>query len=145
MNWPKLVGIRVPFFAPFPSTQRGTNSVSSPVHRYVGMAMKPPRKHRPHAAPHIPVWDSQRRLLRVGDRVLFHFAQHARSQEPILAAFEEDRWPPRIDNPLDGNDETDARERLHYAVKRLNAKTRQVIRFLRDGTGDGVIWEWANS
>jgi hypothetical protein len=95
------------------------------------MAMKPPRKRRPNAAPHMPVWDSQRRLLRIGDRVVFRFAQHARSQEPILAAFQEDRWPAHIDNPLDGDDETDARERLHYAVRRLNAKTRQVIRFVR--------------
>jgi hypothetical protein len=47
-----------------------------------------------------PAWDPARRELRWGDRLVKRFAVPALLQEVILAAFEEDGWPPRIDDPL---------------------------------------------
>jgi len=41
----------------------------------------------------------------------------AASQEAILAVFQEDGWPPRIDDPLGRGDGHDPRERLREAVK----------------------------
>jgi len=98
-----------------------------------------------HQRPHLPVWDSDRRELRLGVMVVKRFRQPARNQETILAAFQEDGWPPHIDNPLSGNGDTDAKDRLHDAVKMLNRHTRQVFRFFSDGLGRGVVWEFVNA
>jgi len=89
-----------------------------------------------------PAWDSIRRELRLGDIVLKRFRQPAKNLETILAAFQEEGWPPGIDDPLPGGDSVDAHERLHDAVKKLNKQTVHLIRFLRDGTGQGIIWEF---
>lgn len=89
----------------------------------------------------IPSWDSARRELRLGTAVVKRFRQPAHNQETILAAFQEDGWPPRIDSPLSGNAETCAVDRLHEAVKKLNRHTRCMVRFLSDGAGLGVLWE----
>ena len=55
----------------------------------------------------------------------------------ILDAFQEDNWPDRIDDPLrqscDG-------QSLREAIRTLN-KNIELIRFLADGTGEGVLWE----
>src|SRR5262245_57533324 len=91
------------------------------------------------AAP--PFWDAIRRELRLGKRVVKRFRQPARNQETILAAFQEDGWPPRIDNPLPRKGDTQAVDRLHEAVKKLNRAPRRLIRFLSDGNGLGILWE----
>jgi hypothetical protein len=88
-----------------------------------------------------PFWDSDRRELRLGDIVVKRFRQPARNQETIVAAFQEDGWPRRIDNPLAGNGDTDAVDRMHDAVKMLNRYTHHVFRFFSDGLGEGVLWE----
>ena len=71
------------------------------------------------------------------------YRQPAHNQETILAAFEEDGWPPRIDNPLSGPPD-DAIDRLHNAVKKLNRHSRP-LRFRSDGNGLGVQWELDDS
>ncbi len=93
--------------------------------------------------PHLPVWDSDRRELRLGDLIVKRFRQPARNQETILAAFQEDGWPPHIDNPLPGEGDIDAEDRLHDAVKMLNRHTHHVFRFFSDGLGHGVLWAFA--
>jgi hypothetical protein len=94
--------------------------------------------------PHSPFWDNDRRELRLGDVVVKRFRQPARNQETILAAFQEDGWPPHIDNPLPGNGDTDAIDRLHDAVKMLNRHTNRLLRFFSDGIGQGVLWKLVN-
>lgn len=63
-------------------------------------------------------------------------------QEAILAAFQEEGWPPRIDDPLPGRAEQDPKRRLNNAIKKLNGcRLARVIRFSGDGTGEGVKWK----
>jgi hypothetical protein len=47
-----------------------------------------------------PVFDVERRELRVGDVVVKRFRQPTPDQETMLLAFEEAGWPVRIDGPL---------------------------------------------
>jgi hypothetical protein len=70
------------------------------------------------------------------------FRVPAGNQEAILAAFQEQRWPVRIDDPLPCRHGTDPKERLHAAIRRLNGRQlRRLLRFRGDGTGMGVRWE----
>jgi hypothetical protein len=92
----------------------------------------------------LPVWDHDRRELRLGEALVKLYRQPARNQERILAAFQEDGWPPRIDNPLSGSAEVSALDRLHEAVKKLNRQRRRLLRFRSDGNGLGVQWEFAD-
>ena len=48
----------------------------------------------------VPNWDRQRRELRLGRIVVKQYRVPAENQELILAAFEEEAWPARIDDPL---------------------------------------------
>jgi hypothetical protein len=90
--------------------------------------------------PIVPVWDSARRELRLGELVLKRFRQPAKNQEIILAVFQEEGWPPRIDNPISGEHDGNAHERLHNTIKRLNHQMERAIRFQADGTAEGVMW-----
>ena len=47
-----------------------------------------------------PTWDRDRQELRWGDEVVKQFKVPSPNQETILAAFEEEHWPSRIDDPL---------------------------------------------
>jgi hypothetical protein len=63
-------------------------------------------------------------------------------QEAILMAFEEENWPPRIDDPLPVHPDMLPKRRLHDTIKSLNRnQKRPLIRFMGDGTGEGVRWE----
>ena len=48
----------------------------------------------------VPTWDRDRQELRWGEFVIKQFKVPSPNQETILAAFEEEHWPPRIDDPL---------------------------------------------
>src|SRR5262249_44432444 len=48
-----------------------------------------------------PKWDADRRELWYGAVLCKRYRRPAPNQEKILAAFEEDGWPGRIDDPLD--------------------------------------------
>ena len=64
------------------------------------------------------------------------------NQEAVLAAFEEEGWPHRIDDPLRFQVELGPKYRLHYTIRRLNRSQQQrLIRFFGDGTGVGVCWQ----
>ena len=57
-------------------------------------------------------------------------------------AFEEESWPPRIDDPLPPSPNIDSKKRLHDTIKSLNRHQKQrCIRFMGDGRGTGVRWE----
>lgn len=91
-----------------------------------------------------PRWDAAGCNLWLGNRLVKRFRVPAAMQECILAAFEEECWPPRIDDPLppDGRLLQTRQDRLHDAVENLNGHQREArIHFYRDGTGTGVCWE----
>jgi hypothetical protein len=68
-------------------------------------------------------------------RSVKHPAQ-AKNIVRILAAFEESRWPPRVDDPITSGGESDQRRR---AIESLN-KGLTRIRF--SCTGDGLSFGW---
>ncbi|MBM3983735.1 MAG: hypothetical protein FJ304_26390 [Planctomycetes bacterium] len=85
-----------------------------------------------------PVWDAARRTLTARGKTK-RYRQRATRQEPILAAFQEEGWPTRIDTPLPSKDTT------NKAVANLNNGVRQAkvpIIFEMDGTGEGILWKW---
>ena len=65
-----------------------------------GVAEPVSRADPPPAVEVKPKWDRARQELRLGDAVVKQFKVPAANQERILAAFEEDGWPVRIDDPL---------------------------------------------
>jgi hypothetical protein len=90
----------------------------------------------------VPRWDGARRELYFRGALVKRFRQPADCQEIILASFQEECWPPRIDNPLPPRPEQDVRQRLHDALNRLNRNQfRPLLRFRGDGTGEGLFWE----
>jgi hypothetical protein len=90
-----------------------------------------------------PKWDMDRKELRIEDAVVKRFRSPATNQETVLAVFEEEGWPDRIDDPLPPIPEQDPKRRLHDTIKCLNRNhRRKAIRFHGDGTGEGVCWEF---
>jgi hypothetical protein len=88
-----------------------------------------------------PKWDLERRELRVGSHIVKQFKTPAANQERILAAFEEEGWPARIDDPLPPQIDQDPKRRLHDTINSLNRnQKRRLIRFMGDGTGEGIRW-----
>jgi hypothetical protein len=97
-----------------------------------------------HACPcDAPQWDAEKRVLSWSGCVVKRFKWHALNQERVLAAFEEERWPGRIDDPLPPEPEQDPKRRLSDTIKCLNRKQiHELLHFRGDGTGEGVIWEY---
>ena len=88
-----------------------------------------------------PTWDSDRQQLRVGRVIVKEFKVPAANQEAILAAFQEEAWCPRIDDPLAPKLNQDSKRRLHDTINSLNRNQKHaLIRFLGDGKGEGVRW-----
>jgi hypothetical protein len=70
------------------------------------------------------------------------FRQPAPSQETILATFEEEGWPPHIDDPLPPQPGQLPKQRLHETITNLNRhQQNRLLHFLGDGTGRGVCWQ----
>jgi hypothetical protein len=62
----------------------------------------------------------------------------------VLAAFEAQAWPSRIDDPLEAEPYVDLKRRLNQTIKDLNDRLAPgTIRFHGDGTGTGVCWREA--
>ena len=88
-----------------------------------------------------PVWDQEKRELRLGDVVVKLFRWPAANQECLLQAFEEQGWPSRIDDPLPRS-AVNPKARLHDTIKCLNKNQQnKLIKFRGDGTGEGVLFE----
>jgi hypothetical protein len=93
--------------------------------------------------PLIPKWDRDRQELTIALIVVKRFKVPAANQEAVLAAFEEESWPPRIDDPLSPRTDQPPKRRLQETIKSLNRnQKRPLIRFLGDGSGEGVRWEF---
>jgi hypothetical protein len=94
-----------------------------------------------HLAKDRPSWDAVRRELRLGKIVLKRFKQPAPNQQIILDAFEEEGWPPLIDDPLPPHADQDAKRRLHSTIDNLNrAHERRLVQFHGGGNGQSVGW-----
>jgi hypothetical protein len=90
-----------------------------------------------------PIWDRDRQQLRAGAAIVKQFKVPAPNQEAVLAAFQEEDWPPRIDDPLWPQPEQDPKRRLHDTINSLNRNQKHpIVRFLGDGSGQGVRWEF---
>lgn len=88
-----------------------------------------------------PVWDRDRAELRYMSRLVKRYKVPSPNQWRILTAFQEERWPCRVDDPLPPADEVDPKRRLHDTIKSLNRhQLVPLLRFFGDGTGEGVRW-----
>jgi len=95
-----------------------------------------------HADVKKPQWDQDRRQFRLGALIIKEFKLPAVNQETVLTAFEEEGWPPFIDDPLPPLAGIEPKRRLHDTIKNLNRHQKaHVVRFMGDGTGQGIRWE----
>ncbi|MGO9113485.1 MAG: hypothetical protein ACLP9L_30000 [Thermoguttaceae bacterium] len=90
----------------------------------------------------IPAWDGARKVLWLGGQLVKQFKVPSRNQEAILAAFEEESWPPAIDDPLPPEPELEEKRRLRATIQSLNAHHKKhLLHFRGDGSGQRVLWE----
>jgi hypothetical protein len=90
----------------------------------------------------LPIWDHQRRELRIGRIVIKRFVVPAENQETILSAFQEEDWPAHIHDPLPPAPEMDPKRRLHSTIQCLNRNQKsRLVHFNGNGNGSGVRWE----
>jgi len=96
--------------------------------------------------PTVPHWDAETRTLSVGRRMVKRYRVPSKNQETVLAAFQEEGWPRRINDPLPYRAGLKAKYRLHFTIGRLNrCGLESFIRFFGDGTGEGVCWEFSDA
>lgn len=94
------------------------------------------------AEPLMPRWDRELRELPVGRKPVKRFKLPAPNQTAILTGFQEEGWPPRIDDPLVPHAECHPKRCLAETIKSLNRRhCNQVIHVVGDGTRIGVRWE----
>jgi len=90
-----------------------------------------------------PIWEARTRELRVGGLLVKQFRVPASNQEYVLSAFQEEDWPPCIDDPLPMKSEISPKRRLHNVINRLNGRqVVPVLRFHGTGNGEGIAWEF---
>ena len=90
----------------------------------------------------VPHWNPATRVLRVGGRVVKQFRVPSSTQETILEAFQEEGWPPCLDDPLPPVPDGSPKDRLRDTIRHLNSNQKnRLIRFRGDGTGRGIRWE----
>jgi hypothetical protein len=89
----------------------------------------------------LPHYDRARRTLFYCGHIIKQFRVPAANQELILSAFEEEGWPPHVDDPLPPAPEIEPKKRIHDAIYRLNTNQQtHLLLFLGDGQGNGVNW-----
>ena len=91
----------------------------------------------------MPLWDRNRRILRVGETIVKQYRVPSPSQETILIAFEEEAWPAVVDDPLPPPQPgQDTKRRLRATIQSLNeGQKNRLIRFRGDGSGERIVWE----
>lgn len=90
-----------------------------------------------------PTWIAALRELRAGQTLLKKFRSQAPTQEVVLAAFEEEGWPRRIDDPIAPRPFVECKHRLRSTIQSLNRSHEEpLLRFRADGSGEGIVWEW---
>jgi hypothetical protein len=82
--------------------------------------------------------------LTVSGVLIKRFRRPAPVLDLILSAFQEEGWPPQLDDPIPPTLEVDSVTRLHDATNRLNRTQKpRLIVFFGDGTGRGIRWRFA--
>jgi len=84
----------------------------------------------------VPRWDRDGSKLFFGDVKVRDVSRRAKNIIPILEAFQEESWPPRIFDPLPQSSDS---QKMRETIKTLN-KGLERIRFRADGTGEGIEW-----
>jgi hypothetical protein len=93
-----------------------------------------------------PVWDANHHELRLGRQIVKRFRRRAPDQEKILAVFEEEGWPPTIDDPLTKVHGIDSKRHLNHTVRNLNrVQLPHLIRFSVLGQGERISWQLSPS
>jgi hypothetical protein len=88
-----------------------------------------------------PVWNAALRELRLGEVIVKQFKQPAPNQELILDAFQEEAWPPRMDDPLPPAAGQDGKRRLHSTIANLNRyQQTPLLQFHGGGNGKSICW-----
>jgi len=96
---------------------------------------------RGNNSPAKPHWNADLRKLTLGNELVKEFLHPAPNQERTLAAFQEERWPERIDDPLPPSSERDTKSRHHDTINSLNRhQTNALIHFSSDANGQGIRW-----
>jgi hypothetical protein len=85
-----------------------------------------------------PRWDADYQQLCLGDIVVKEFKIPALNQVRVLAVFEEQDWPPRIDAPLPPGPEPQSR--LLDTIAGLNRQKNRLIEFTADESARTVGW-----
>ena len=90
----------------------------------------------------IPHWNALERVLSYDGQTVKRFKCQAINQELVLSAFQEERWPKRILDPLRPRPCQAMKRRLNDTIKCLNrCQIHSLIRFRGDGSSEGVLWE----
>ncbi len=127
----------------FVLTERGFRAICGALEgESPDMPMSAPAASVAYAGGTKPHWNRDQRDLLVGTVVVKRFRVPAPNQELVLSAFEEEGWPPRIDDPLPPIFDISSKRRLHTTIAALNRnQAHRVLRFRGDGRGEGVLWE----
>jgi hypothetical protein len=90
-----------------------------------------------------PHWDADYRELRLGNVVIKQLRGRVGIQQMILAVFQEENWPHRIDDPLPrGVGLQLPEERLRDIVRLLNdVMLNRCVRFASCDSGQSISWE----
>jgi hypothetical protein len=81
----------------------------------------------------------------VGRVLIKRLRQPSSTQEIVLVAFEDEGWPPKIDDPLRPQEGMDQKYRLRATIRSLNTHQNcPLLRFFGDGTGTSVCWEFVH-
>jgi hypothetical protein len=91
--------------------------------------------------PEVPRWDREARRLWWKNHLVKEFHRPADNQELVLAALQEQGWPPQIDDPLPKTRDIDPKVRLHDTIKALNRHQRYpILHFGSAGNGRAIRW-----
>lgn len=102
--------------------------------------LKPTLPVSPTMSDSRPRWDQHRRELSVGCILVKRFTLPAPRVESVLAAFEEQHWPPDLDNPLPAFGQ--ASRCLQQTLDELNGHLRRALLRFHAVEGDRTIaWQ----
>jgi hypothetical protein len=83
------------------------------------------RKTSGNGTERVPHWDAMLHEVRFGCTLVKRFKRPPSAQGLILSAFQEEGWPPAIDDPLPAQHNQDPKRRLHYTIRNLNRGRRR--------------------
>jgi hypothetical protein len=89
-----------------------------------------------------PIWDRHVRELYLGEELVKRFRVPANNQQTVLDVFQEEGWPPVIDDPLPPCVEECPTRRLQATIRSLNRnRISETLRFFGNGSGEAIGWE----